>query len=340
MDSTANTAAMAVPSSARRAPRTTPQAIGYFLGRFHLPLVTALLFAVLLVTIPSFGTTGNLANLLTQASFAGIIACGMTLLIAGGAFDLSVAAIVAVSSVAVATVLPHTSVGGAVVVGLAAGAVLGAINGLVVTRLKIPAFIATLGTYNLFLALAFIWTDGNVIPISSTYFRQFTTASVLGVPVVFLVFVAVAALSHLLLHRTHFGRALRAAGSNEAATRMAGVNVERVRQLAFVITGLLSGVAAVFLAGLLSSANGTIATGIELNAIAIAVVGGTALRGGSGSLLGTFTAALLIGIVNNALNLLRVEPYWQYVAVGLVLVVALVFGNLRGRHGKVKGADG
>jgi len=307
-------------------------------GRYYLQIILIVVVILLAITQPNFRTAGNISNVLLQASFAGLVACGMTLLIAGGLFDLSVAGIIAVCGVAVATILPKTTIGAAIGLALVIGVILGVLNGVVVTKIRIPAFIATLGMLNLYLAVAFIWTQGKVIPIESTAFLQLGNASVLSIPLVFLVFAVVCVVSHLLLHRTYFGRNLRAIGSSEQAASMAGLPVARVKILAFATTGLFTAVAAVGLSALLSSANGTMATGFELNAIAIAVVGGTALRGGQGTLLGTFTGALVFAVLNNALNLLGVDPYWQYVAVGLVLVAALALGAFR-RTASVRGAE-
>lgn len=308
------------------------------LGRYYLQLLLVVAIIVLGVVLPTFRTPLNLQNVLVQASFAGLVACGMTLLISAGLFDLSVAGILAICAIAVAVILPHTTIFVAILIAIVIGAALGALNGLVVTRLRIPAFIATLGMLNLYLAVAFIWTNGEVVPITSRNFLGFANTTFFSVPLIFIVFTAVAVLSHLLLHRTYFGRQLRAIGSSEVAAGMAGIGVARVKVIAFALTGLFTAIAAVGLSGLLSTANATMATGLELNAIAIAVVGGTALRGGQGTLLGTFTGALIFSILNNALNLFHVDPYWQYLAVGLVLVAAIALGAAR-RTGAVRGVS-
>jgi len=337
MTLTAPTAA-SVGATAHESAPAWRSTIGALLGRYNLAAVLLLACAYLAITEPHFRTAGNISNVLLQASFAGLVACGMTLLIAGGLFDLSVAGIIAVCGVAVATVLPSTTVGGAIVLAVVLGAALGAVNGLVVTKIKIPAFIATLAMLNIYTAVAFIWTNGKVVPITSAHFLALGSGKVAGIPVPFLLFVLVCVVSHLLLHRTYFGRSLRAVGSSEPAARMAGLPVDRVKIVAFVVTGVFTALAAVSLSSLLSSANGTMATGFELNAIAIAVVGGTALRGGQGTLFGTLIGALVFAVLNNALNLLGVEAYWQYVAVGVVLVVALAAGSLRGST-TVRGAS-
>jgi ribose/xylose/arabinose/galactoside ABC-type transport system permease subunit len=328
-----NTETVSVPTEPAR--RNLPLSL---LSKFYLQVALVLGMVLAAIFIPYFATPGNIQTVLMQASFAGIIACGMTLLIAGGQFDLSVAGILAVSAIASAAILPHTTVLLAILVALGAGVGLGLVNGLVVTKLRIPAFIATLGTFNVYLAIAFISTNGEVVRIESVNYLTFATAKPAGIPIAFIVFVAVCLIMHFVLRRTYFGRDARGTGSSEPAARVAGLRVDRTKLIAFAITGLLSAVAGIFLSGLLSSANGTMSTGIELNAITIAVVGGTALRGGSGTMLGTFTAAVLVSLVDNALILLQVDSYWQYIVVGAILIIALVAGSMRKGAGEVRGA--
>jgi len=302
-------------------------------------LVVLLVLAVAVgAARPAFWGTGNLSNILFQASFVGLAACGMTLLIAGGLLDLSVGGVIAVSAIAVATVLPSTTIGVAVLLAVLIGAVLGLLNGLLVTYLRIAPFIATLGTLYLFLGVAFIWTSGGVVPITSSNYRAATTGSLGWLPVPFLVFLCLAALTHLLLRHTYFGRTLRAFGSNERAATLAGLPVARAKVTAFVFTGACFALAGVFMAGRLSSAEGNMAMGFEMSVIAAVVVGGTALRGGRGTLLGTVIGALLFAVLTNALNLLGVASYWQYVLTGAVLAAAVAVGARRASTAEVRGA--
>ena len=321
------------PKSARHRP-----AVAAFLSSQYLLLLLIVLAVAVGVARPSFWNGGNLENVLFQASLVGLAASGMTLLIAGGLLDLSVAGVIAVSSIAVATVLPYTTIGVAVLVGLVVGAVLGALNGLLVTHLRIAPFIATLGTLYLFQGGAFIWTSGDVVPITSFFYRSMTTGAIGRLPVSFLVFLLVAGLTYLLLNRTYFGRTLRAFGSNERAATLAGMPVARTKVLAFVVSGMLFALAGVFLAGRLASAEGTMAQGFELDVIAAVVVGGTALRGGRATVFGTIVGALLFAVLANALNLLGVASYWQYVVTGVVLVTAIAVGARRRSAAEVRGA--
>jgi len=309
-------------------------------GAFSLQITVIVAFGVMMVVSPYFRTLGSLQTILTQASFAGLIACGMTLLIVAGMIDLSVAGLLAMSAVVAATVIPRVPFGIAVAAALMTGVVLGLVNGLVVTKLKIPSFIATLGMLDIYIAAAFIWTDGNVQPIASARYRSIGTSTILGVPIPFWVFAAVCAVSWIILKQTPLGREVRAIGSSEVASRMAGIRVDRVVILLFAFAGFTTAVAAVTLSALLSSANGGMALGIELEAIAIAVVGGTSLRGGAGDLLGTFTAAILFAAMDSGLNLLGVASYWQTIAVGVVLVLALAIGARRRIEEAPPGGEG
>src|SRR5699024_9681539 len=205
-----------------------------FASRQYLLGILVLLCIGVGILKPAFWSGGNISNVLFQASFVGLAACGMTLLIAGGILDLSVGGVIAVSSIAVALVLPHTTIGAAVGLALVIGAILGLLNGLLVTYVRIAPFIATLGTLYLFLGLAFIWTSGSVIGITSSNYRSFTTGMVGRIPVPFIVFIAVAILTYALLYKTYFGRTVRAFGSNERAAVLAGLPVTRTKVLAFV----------------------------------------------------------------------------------------------------------
>lgn len=287
---------------------------------------------------PAFLGAGNLSNVLFQAAFVGLAACGMTLLISAGLLDLSVAGVIALSSITVATVLPVTTIGAAMLLAVVIGAVAGLINGLLVTYIRIPAFIATLGTLNLFVGISFIWTKGQVIPISSTNYRSATTGTIGLFPVAFLVFIALAVLSWFLLNRTYFGRMVRSIGSNERAAALTGNQIARAKVAVFVFAGVCFSVAGIFMAGRLSSAEGSMATGFEMSVIAAVVVGGTALRGGRGTLFGTVVGSLLFAVLNNSMNLLGIASYWQYVVTGVVLVTAIAIGARRVGAAEVRGA--
>ena len=191
------------------------QGVLQFVSRQYLVLVLLVICMAVGLAKPAFWGTGNLSNVLFQAAFVGLAACGMTLLIAGGLLDLSVGGVIAVASIAAALALPRTTIGGAVVLALVVGAVLGLVNGLLVTYVRIAPFIATLGTQYLYLGAAFIWTSGDVVPVTSSNYRHATNGTLGWLPIPFLVFVLLAIVTYLVLHHTYFGRTLRAFGSNE-----------------------------------------------------------------------------------------------------------------------------
>jgi ribose transport system permease protein len=207
--------------------------------------------------------------------------------------------------------------------------ILGMINGLVVTKMRIPAFIATLGLMNVYLAIGFIITKAKVLPVTDKVFRSLATGNSLGLPIPFLAMIVVYLVCFAILKYTPYGRFIRAIGSNETASFVAGIAVDRVRIFAFMLVGLFTALAGVFLTAYLSSGQAIMATGYELRIIAVAVVGGTSLKGGQGTMFGSFTGALFFTMISNALNIFGVGAYWQYVAVGLIIIAALGVETLR-----------
>ena len=314
----------APPERIRRAATALQLASQYGLQLFLVVLVVGLA-----ITEPNFRALPNIQSVLLQASFTGLAAAGMTILIVGGMFDLSVAGIVALVSVTTASLIDSVGVVLAVLIAVALGTVLGIVNGTIVTRLRFPAFIATYGMANVYLAAAFMITSGQVVIVSSTGLLSLATATIIGLPLPFLMMAITCAVCYLLLQRTRFGRTIRAIGSSERAAVLAGLPVARTRTAAFALVGLCTAIAALGLTSLLSSANASMSLGFELNVIAVAVVGGTSLDGGRGTLFGTFSAAILFSALNNGLNLVGVASYWQYIVTGTVLVLALAFAGLR-----------
>jgi ribose/xylose/arabinose/galactoside ABC-type transport system permease subunit len=314
---------------------TLQRALAWFrrsLARYTIQYLLLVAVVVVALTNENSRQLANIQSVLLQSSFVGIGAAGMTVVIVNGAFDLSVATMLALCGVVLALLLPGMGIAPVIVVSLALGALLGVINGVVVTKLRIPAFIATLGMMNVYLALAFIINGGQVVPVTDKAFRSLGTGELLGVPIPFLVMIVTYLVLHVILSRTTYGRFIRASGSNETAAQVGGIRVDRVRIVAFAILGLCVGLAAVVLTAYLSSANAIMAQGYELRVIAAAVVGGTSLRGGSYTLLGTFTGALFFTLISNAMNMYNVGAYWQYVAVGLIIIIALGLDALRRRY--------
>lgn len=324
------------PSSAVETPGGSRRGVvGWFrqsLARYTIQYLLLVAVIVIAATNENSRQLANIQSVLLQSSFVGIGAAGMTVVIVNGAFDLSVATMLSLCGVVLALLLPTVGIVPVIGVSLALGGLLGIINGVVVTKLRIPAFIATLGMMNVYLALAFIINGGQVVSVADKGFRSLGTGELLGVPIPFLIMVATYLVLHVVLSRTTYGRFIRAAGSNETAAQVSGIRVDRVRIFAFAVLGVCVGLAAVVLTAYLSSANAIMAQGYELRVIAAAVVGGTSLRGGSYTLLGTFTGALFFTLISNAMNMYNVGAYWQYVAVGLIIIIALGLDALRRRY--------
>ncbi|WP_337914408.1 ribose ABC transporter permease [Vibrio cholerae] len=294
----------------------------------------ALLFLVVVVSFlnPNFFTVDNLLNILRQTSVNAIIAVGMTLVILTAGIDLSVGSVLALCGAFAATLVAmEVPVLVAVPTALLAGAALGAISGIIIAKGKVQAFIATLVTMTLLRGVTMVYTDGR--PISTGFtdtadtFAWFGTGYALGIPVPVWLMVVVFAGAWYLLNHTRFGRYVYAVGGNESATRLSGINVDRVKIGVYAICGLLAALAGIIVTSRLSSAQPTAGMGYELDAIAAVVLGGTSLMGGKGRMMGTLIGALIIGFLNNALNLLDVSSYYQMIAKAVVILLAVLVDN-------------
>ncbi|EOX4330660.1 ribose ABC transporter permease [Vibrio cholerae] len=294
----------------------------------------ALLFLVVVVSFlnPNFFTVDNLLNILRQTSVNAIIAVGMTLVILTAGIDLSVGSVLALCGAFAATLVAmEVPVLVAVPTALLAGAALGAISGIIIAKGKVQAFIATLVTMTLLRGVTMVYTDGR--PISTGFtdtadtFAWFGTGYALGIPVPVWLMVVVFAGAWYWLNHTRFGRYVYAVGGNESATRLSGINVDRVKIGVYAICGLLAALAGIIVTSRLSSAQPTAGMGYELDAIAAVVLGGTSLMGGKGRIMGTLIGALIIGFLNNALNLLDVSSYYQMIAKAVVILLAVLVDN-------------
>lgn len=294
----------------------------------------ALLFLIVVVSFlnPNFFTVDNILNILRQTSVNAIIAVGMTLVILTAGIDLSVGSVLALCGAFAASLIAmEVPVLIAVPTALLAGAALGAISGVIIAKGKVQAFIATLVTMTLLRGVTMVYTDGR--PISTGFtdtadaFAWFGTGYALGIPVPVWLMVIVFAAAWYLLNHTRFGRYVYALGGNESATRLSGINVDRVKIGVYAICGLLAALAGIIVTSRLSSAQPTAGMGYELDAIAAVVLGGTSLMGGKGRIMGTLIGALIIGFLNNALNLLDVSSYYQMIAKAVVILLAVLVDN-------------
>nr|WP_174375515.1 ribose ABC transporter permease [Vibrio halioticoli] len=294
----------------------------------------ALIFLIIVVSIlnPNFFTVDNILNILRQTSVNAIIAVGMTLVILTAGIDLSVGSVLALcGAFAASLVAMEVPVAFAVPTALLAGAALGGISGIIIAKGKVQAFIATLVTMTLLRGVTMVYTDGR--PISTGFtdtadaFSWFGTGYALGIPIPVWMMVIVFASVWYLLNHTRFGRYVYALGGNESAAQLSGINVDRVKIGVYAICGLLAALAGIIVTSRLSSAQPTAGMGYELDAIAAVVLGGTSLMGGKGRIMGTLIGALIIGFLNNALNLLDVSSYFQMIAKATVILLAVMVDN-------------
>jgi ribose transport system permease protein len=287
-----------------------------------------LLCIVLSILSDSFLTVNNWMNVLRQVSINALIAFGMTFVILTGGIDLSVGSVLALSSAITAGMMASGMNGfTAIIIGLLAGFFMGAINGIVITKGRVAPFIATLATMTMFRGLTLVYTDGRPITgfaSDDILFQMMGRGYFLGipVPVVFMIVVYVAL--YFVLKKTTFGRHTYAIGGNEEASRLSGIRVDRLKIWIYSLTGGLSALAGIILTSRLNSAQPTAGTAYELDAIAAVVLGGTSLSGGRGWIFGTLVGALIIGVLNNGLNLLNVSSFYQQVIKGLVILLAVL----------------
>ncbi|PIJ48322.1 ribose ABC transporter permease [Erwinia sp. OLTSP20] len=290
------------------------------------------LIAVVAFLSPNFFTVSNLLNILQQTSVNAIMAVGMTLVILTSGIDLSVGSLLALTG-AIAASLVGIEVNAllALVACLAAGALIGALTGVIVAKGNVQAFIATLVMMLLLRGATLVYTNGSPIntgfDANADLFGWFGIGRLLGIPVPVWLMALVFLLAWYMLHHTRLGRYIYALGGNEAATRLSGIRVDRIKIVVYSLCGLLAALASTIEVARLSSAQPTAGTGYELDAIAAVVLGGTSLAGGKGRISGTLIGALILGFLNNGLNLLSVSAYYQMIVKAAVILVAVLIDN-------------
>jgi ribose transport system permease protein len=282
---------------------------------------------LLSVLTPVFLSVNNIINVIRQVSINGILAAGMTMVIISGGIDLSVGSVAAICGAIVAGTQLKLGLAPAMLLSVATGALLGLINGLVITKGKVAPFVATLGMTTVARGLTLIYTGGRPIYNLTDAFRVLGAGYVGPIPVPVIILALVIAVVHFVMSSTVFGREVYALGGNEEAARYSGINVERRRMMVYISMGLLSAVTGIVLTSRLGSADPTAGVGFETDAIAAVVIGGTSMSGGEGSVIGSLIGALIIGVMNNGLNLLNVSPYYQQIFKGLIVVLAVLMDS-------------
>jgi ribose transport system permease protein len=272
-----------------------------------------------------FLTVNNLINVARQVSIISVVAIGMTMVIVSAGIDLSVGGMVAVAGSFSAAVMVGTgNLLLAFLVGLLTGTALGAINGIFIANLRLTAFIVTLATYSLTRSANLAFTHGWPLPVTTESFNYVGQGYVGPIPVPVVIMVVMYALGTVVMRSTRFGRYIYALGDNEEAVRLSGVNVTLYRFVIYTLTGTLCGLAGLMLTARLGSAQPNAGMGFELDAIAAVILGGTSLYGGEGSLLGTLVGCFIIGFISNGMNLLNVSPFYQGMAKGAIILVAVL----------------
>ena len=302
-------------------------------------LAFLLLAIVLSLSNEYFLTAGNISNVLLQTSINGILAIGMTFVILTRGIDLSVGSVVALTGIVSASFATTSATAGiagapytpwlAYPVGILVGIACGALVGVIVSRFSVPSFVATLGMLSAARGMTLIYGGGKPVPALTPDFRWIGTGDVFGIPMPVVLFAMVFMVSWWILNRTRFGRYIYAVGGNPHAAHTSGINVTRLRFAVYVISGGLAGLAGMVLTARTGSALPQAGIAYELDAIAAVVIGGTSLAGGVGRITGTLIGALIIGVMNNGLDLMGIQSYYQQVLKGALIVGAVMLDQKR-----------
>lgn len=281
-----------------------------------------------------FLTASNLINVALQTSIIAIVAIGMSFVIFTAGIDLSVGSVMALSGALAAGVAVRfgmdTYIG--ISIGLAAGVIIGAINGLLIIKGGIPPFVATLSMLAIARGLTLVYTEGRPIAGLDERFIYWGTGQILGIPLPVIIMIVIAIIAHIVTRYTPFGLHVYSTGGNEETTRLAGISPDRIKMAVYMISGFLAALGGILLTARLWSAQPNAAVGWELDAIAAPVLGGTSLFGGVGSIGGTVIGAFIIGVLSNGLNLMGVPSYYQQVIKGLVLILAVTVDLINKRR--------
>ena len=305
--------------------------------QFIMCIVLIILVIIFTILNPVFITKANILNIIRLVSITGITAMGMTLVIISGGIDLSVGSIFALSGV-ISTGLLGTSytessfahiislpVPLAIIIGILVGVILGSINGLIISKTKIPPFVATLGMMSFIRGLVYLYTHGYPITFNElpTLFGWVGGGYILTIPTAVIIFLIVIIICWFILNFTNLGRSIFAVGGNSSAARMSGINVDKIYLISYSILGCLAAISGIIMASRTASGSPIAGQGFEFDAITAVILGGTSLRGGRGSLFGTIIGVLIMGTLITGLNIIGVQAYYQWIVKGLALILAV-----------------
>ena len=312
--------------------RTRPRIRAEHVRRYGIIVVFAALFITLSVLSPAFLTTTNLLNLLHQNAAIGIISCAATLVIIAAGLDLSVGSVYIIGGVVAAYAAVHVSVPVGLTAGILCGGILGLVNGLISTKLRISSFLATLATSLAFSGAAVAITKGVAISVAAPSFGTLGSGGIGRVTYPVIIFAAVAVACQLVLSRTTFGRYIYAIGGNPEAARIAGVRVDLIRVITFVLSGLAASLGGVIDASTVFSGSTDTGSQLALASVAAVALGGTSIFGGVGSVWRTVLGVLLLAMIENGFNLLSVASYYQNIVEGAIIVLAVAVNSFAARE--------
>ena len=302
---------------------------------YTIPLILVALWVILSIVQPVFRSSNNIVNLLRQASTLGVCAIGASFVILSGETDLSVGAILGLVGMLTTKLISQgMSVAAAVLIGIVTGAVCGAINGIIVQYTRIPSFIATMGTMTAHRGIAELINGGKIVAGMPESFSKFASVTVLGLPTLVWIYIAVAALGTFIMSKTLFGRNVYAVGSNAQVAELSGISVHKTSIFVFAISGALAGVAGLMYAARMGQGLPAAGAGYELNCIASAVIGGASFTGGEGTIIGTVFGTFIIQTLQNGGNLLKINSFWLEVITGALLILAVSIDTLSKRKRK------
>jgi len=323
------------------------QLLASIFSKYGIFLIFAVMILAASILSPAFLSSTNLINIVRQMSIVGLIALGVTGVIVSAGIDLSSGSVVGLTAVVAASFAQDPEYSAAFYPGLhlplivpvlaacVVGALVGLINGSLVAKARIPPFIATLGTYTAIRGVANLYTGGRPISNLTDEYNFIGQGDVFGLPVPIIILVVMATVTHILYAHTKFGKYIYAIGGNEQAARVSGINASRYKMLIYVYASFLAGLAGLVVSSRIGSGQPGLGVGYELDAIAAAVIGGTSLSaGGIGTVAGTIVGALIIGVLNNTLDLMNVSAFWQQIVKGCIIVGAVILDQLKHRGSK------